>query len=111
MDSIICKESIYTYREFWWLLVFNKSPHIDVSLQNTLDNIINTLKVSTNANITAGELCGNLFIDFLKNSPEQFFEWNIENGDFLRDITFKTYERTIFKNYRDNLNFMDWGSL
>lgn len=111
MDSILCKESIYTYREFWWLLVFNKSPHIGVSLQNTLDNIINTLKVSNNINKTAGELCGNLFIDFLKNSPEQFFEWNIENRDFLRDITFKTYERTIFKNYRDNLNFMDWSSL
>jgi hypothetical protein len=110
MDAIICKESTYTYREFWWLIVFNKSPYIGITEQTIFDGIANDLKVSANPNKTAGELCGDLFIDFLRNSPIQFFEWDIENRDFLRDITFKTYERTIFKNYRENLNYLYWGS-
>ena len=111
MEAIICKKSIYTYREFWWLLIFNKSPCIDAAQQGIFDDIINNLKVSTQPNITAGDLCGDLFVGFLKNNQQQFFEWDIANRDFLREITFKTYERTIFKNYRENLNFMNWSSL
>lgn len=35
---------------------------------------------------------------YLKTNSKQFFEWNIHEKDFLRQITFKTYERSIFKN-------------
>lgn len=111
MESIICKESIYTYREFWWLLIFNKSPLISQTIQGTFDTIIDSLEVSNSTDRKVGEICGDLFVSFLKNSNTQFFEWDIEQRDFLRDITFKTYERSIFKNYKENLNFMNWSSI
>lgn len=58
-----------------------------------------------------GDICGNLFVEFLKISRKQFFEWSIHEKDFLRQITFKTYERSILKNYKETLNFMDWNSI
>ncbi|MEA4829745.1 MAG: RNA-directed DNA polymerase, partial [Enterococcus thailandicus] len=111
MEAILSKDSIYTYREFWWLLIFNKSPYITNREQAIFDNIISGLQVKTGNDKTAGDICGNLFVEFLTNSSNQFFEWNIVNKDFLRNITFKTYERSIFKNYKEGLNFMNWSSI
>lgn len=111
IDAIIKKESVYTYREFWWVIIFNKSPHILPEEQLKIDNLISKLKVSTSASKTAEDICGNLFVEFIKNSDKQFFEWDIEEKDFLRNYTFKTYERSIFKNYRESVTSLAWGSL
>lgn len=111
IEAIIAKENIYTYREFWWIIVFNKSPYITSGTQGLINNIISVLQVNISGNKRAGDICGNLFVEFLKTNSKQFFEWNIHEKDFLRQITFKTYERSIFKNYKETLNFMDWNSI
>ena len=110
IDAIIKKDSIYTYREFWWVIIFNKSPHLTMAEQSKVDHLINELKVSTATNLSAEEICGNLFVEFVKNNSRQFFEWDMEEKDFLRNYTFKTYERSIFKNYRENVTSLAWGS-
>lgn len=111
IDAIIKKDSVYTYREFWWVIIFNKSPHIWPSEQLKIDDLISELKVSLASTHTAEEICGNLFIEFMQNNDKQFFEWDMEEKDFLRNYTFKTYERSIFKNYRENIISYAWGSL
>lgn len=111
MQSIVCLDKIYTYREIWWLLIFNKSPLIDRQEQDLLNGYIDGLNVCVNTKKGAGDICGNLFIDFLKESDNQFFEWDINQKDILRNITFRTYERSIFKNYKENMNSMDWSSI
>lgn len=111
IEAIRSKENIYTYREFWWIIVFNKSPYLSSTIQSLVDGIINDLQTNTSNNKRAGDICGNLFVEFLKTNQKQFFEWNIHEKDFLRQITFKTYERSIFKNYKETLNFMDWNSI
>lgn len=111
IEAIRSKENIYTYREFWWIIVFNKSPYLSSTIQSLVDRIINDLQTNTSNNKRAGDICGNLFVEFLKTNQKQFFEWNIHEKDFLRQITFKTYERSIFKNYKETLNFMDWNSI
>lgn len=111
IEAIRSKENIYTYREFWWIIVFNKSPYLSSTIQSLVDGIINDLQTNTSNNKRAGDICGNLFVGFLKTNQKQFFEWNIHEKDFLRQITFKTYERSIFKNYKETLNFMDWNSI
>lgn len=109
LEGIVQKDSIYTYREFWWVIVFNKSPHIREIEQAKIDDLINILKIGTNN--TPGETIGNLFVNYLKNNPIQFLEWDMEKRDFLRNITFKTRERSIFKNYQENLTSIYWSSL
>ena len=109
IDAIVKKDSVYTYREFWWVLIFNKSPYITTIEQNAIDSIIAILKMGSG--ITAGEILGNLFVEYLKNNKEQFFEWNLHKKDFLRNITFKSRQRSIFKNYQENLSSLYWSSL
>lgn len=111
IEAIRSKENVYTYREFWWIIVFNKSPYLSSVTQGLIDNVLNDLKVNTTGSRRAGDICGNLFVDFLKTNQKQFFEWDMNEKDFLRQITFKTYERSIFKNYKGTLNFMDWNSI
>lgn len=110
IESIRSEKSIYTYREFWWIIVFNKSPYISRKIQLMIDTIIDNVSYKNDPK-NAGDICGNLFIDFLKKNDKQFFEWNIREKDFLRNMAFKTYERSLFKNYKENINFMDWSSI
>lgn len=111
IDAIRKKEKVYTYREFWWIIIFNKCPYIDLATQAEIDRLISGLVVSTAADKTPRDLCGNLFVDYLKNNLIQFFEWDMSQKDFLRNITFKTYERSIFKNYKENIVSLNWGSI
>ncbi|KJU70976.1 hypothetical protein UC77_11960 [Clostridium baratii] len=109
IEAIVQKDSVYTYREFWWIIIFNKASFLTTVEQNAIDSIISVLKTGTGT--TAGEIMGNLFVDYLKNSNNQFFEWDINKKDFLRNITFKTRQRSIFKNYQENLSSLYWSSL
>lgn len=102
LDAIRNKKNILTYREFWWLLIFNKSPYINVSNQQLFDTIIDESIMNPN-NQLPSDKCANLVGNFLKNSDKQFFEWDIDNRELLKQITFRTYQRTIFKNYKYNV--------
>lgn len=89
-------------------LVFNKSPHITPSEQNAIDNVIPAVFTG---NIDEGKRVVNIFVEFLHNSTSQFFEWNTNKRDFLRNITFKTRQRSIFNNFQENLPSLYWSSL
>ena len=109
IDAIVARESIYTYREFWWVLIFNKSPHLTAAEQARIDMIIPNASSGTSVN--SGVSLGNIFVEFLRNSSDQFFEWDINKTDFLRNITFKTRQRSIFKNVNENLPSLYWSSI
>ena len=109
IDAIVKKESIYTYKEFWWVLIFNKSPHITPAEQARIDAIIPVITTATTK--SPGDILGNIFVEFLRNSTDQFFEWDISKKDFLRNITFKTRQRSIFKNYQETLPSLYWSSI
>lgn len=112
MDSILSKKNILTYREFWWLLVFNKCPHITTASQDIFDRVINDNWDSTiTENSSAAEISTFLFGEYLKKETKQFFEWDIEKKDLLKKITYKTLKRTIFKNYNGSLRFMEFSSI
>jgi hypothetical protein len=94
------KGYILTYSEFWWLLIFNKSPYIDSKIQIEFDTLIDSIPIKSSTDVIADNISITIFRDFLKQSPEQFFLWDIESGNLLKEITYRTHERTIFRNYR-----------
>jgi hypothetical protein len=106
LESIQKKENMLTYREFWWLLVFNKCPYLDSATNILIHQYIQILKNQFISNVGFGKISIDLFINFLENSSEQFFTWpdfNLTNGKsvgYLQEITYRTHERTIFRNYR-----------
>lgn len=88
---------------------FNKCPFITNASQNAIDNAITLLNVPTDSGCT--HTLVDIFKNYLQNSPIQFFDWDIERNDFLRTLTFKTHEKSIFKNYKENTISLAWGSI
>jgi len=112
IEAIIKKETILTYREFWWIIIFNKCSFIDSTLQSKFDMILtNKFSISVTDSSSAADICTYLLGDFFVNSSSQFFEWDISKRNLLKEITYKTYERSLFKNYKFNYNFMEFSSL
>lgn len=117
IETIIGKELFQLSRkepmmqsEFWYLLVFHNCPYISQPLRARMDQHI--------SDIRADALCKNpslpnkrvtvLVCDFLQrqstggNKPaESLFNWN-GTKNFADLITYRTYQRTIFKRYRKN---------
>lgn len=95
--------------EFWYVLIFHNCPFISKKLCNkmsTLINEINTLAV--NSPKVPSKIITQLICSFLElrspsgNKPaESLFNWKgIKN--FSDQITYRTYQRTVFKRYRKN---------
>lgn len=101
--------NILTHREFWWILIFNKCPHINQDLQTKFNDIITKLKTLVppqNDGFTTMEL----FIKFLTSSKKQFFNWDVDNLDYLQQITYRTHERTLFQQHK-SFSSSDFGSI
>ena len=98
--------------EFWYVLIFHNCPYISASLRQKMSDIINDIKIKAGAGkgkqpfpsaVTTQLIC-----DFLEqrspngNKPEEsLFNWKgIKN--FSNQITYRTYQRTVFKRYRKN---------
>ena len=109
IEAIRVNKSMYEYREFWWIIIFNKCPYITPYAQGLIDSFISIIQIPTD-NACTHVLIG-LFKEFLQNNTEQFFDWNLERNDFLRFLTFKTHEKSIFKNYKENAISLAWGSI
>ena len=109
ISAIRVQKSVYEYREFWWILIFNKCPFITRVSQNKIDTAITLLNVSSSSGCT-NTLVG-IFKSYLENNSIQFFDWDIDRNDFLRTLTFKTHEKSIFKNYKENAFSLAWGSI
>ena len=98
--------------EFWYVLIFHNCPYISASLRQKMSDIINDIKI--NAGFGKGKqpfpsaVTTQLICDFLEqrspngNKPEEsLFNWKgIKN--FSNQITYRTYQRSVFKRYRKN---------
>ena len=111
IDAIRVQESIFEYREFWWVIIFNKCPFLSLNSQIVIDRVVNSLSYHGTVSENCADIALDVFIDYLKNSTEQFFEWDMSSKDFLRTITFKTHEKSIFKNYKESVVSLAWGSI
>ena len=109
ISAIRVQKSVYEYREFWWILIFNKCPFITIVSQIKIDTAITLLNASSSSGCTH-TLVG-IFKSYLENNSIQFFDWDIDRNDFLRTLTFKTHEKSIFKNYKENAFSLAWGSI
>lgn len=102
LEAIVDEQNLYMYREFWWIIVFNRSPFFK-DQQCLIDDKLKSFVESKNSNTTdiARDL-ENIFLKYLKSeNSNQFFDWEVKNDMyFLKKITFKTRQRTIFKNYK-----------
>ena len=95
-------------REFWYVLVFCNCPYISDNLKDILGKKVEELQ-SSSAN--PSDLARNLIYEFLKDSTKKnlFFYWGYYNFSASKQLTYRTYQRTLFKQYRNSTEM--YGSL
>ena len=105
--SKISFNDVMLHKEFWYILIFHNCPHIPATLRVKMDAIVNALSIAATSSINNPSSIGiKLVCDYLQrqspngNKPtESFFNWNNVIG-IGAQITYRTYQRTIFKQYR-----------
>jgi hypothetical protein len=105
--SKISEKEPMLHNEFWSVLIFHNCPYLSASLRKKIDGIILRIKSSTTGN-KPYSIMTQLVCDFLQlqsscgNKPEEsIFNWKYCRG-VSEQITYRTYQRTIFKHYRGN---------
>lgn len=95
-------------REFWYVLVFCNCPYVADNLKDILGKRVEELQ-SSDAYPT--DLANNLIYEFLKDSTKKnlFFYWGYYNFSASKQLTYRTYQRTLFKQYRNSTEM--YGSL
>lgn len=95
--------------EFWYVLIFHNCPYISAALRTKMSRLIQDIRLrAANKNSNPSNRVIQLICDFLErssssgNKPEEsLFNWKgVKN--FSAQITYRTYQRTVFKRYRKN---------
>lgn len=84
------------YREFWYLLIFNKCPYINENIQAKYNSTLK--KMVSQAKPTPADQTIKLIAEFLldKNEQNSFISWNIKGARMLEEITYRTHNKTVF---------------
>ena len=101
----ISKREPMMYEEFWYILIFHNCPFLSNELKNKITQFVKDITPNKSKINLPSEKVKKLLCEFLQrsnqgNKPEKsFFNWGkIRSFDNL--ITYRTYQRTIFKNYK-----------
>ena len=108
----IGESEIMMHSEFWYIIVFHNCPLIDRKLQQDIDRIINKTKTAAMNGSDHGEYPSSkatvLLCNYLERQSssgqkplESFFNWNGTKA-FGEQITYRTFQRTVFKKYKKN---------
>lgn len=94
--------------EFWYVLVFHNCPYIETALKDRMDIIITNMLPQNTENpsqYTKKFLCDFLLLKSpAGNKPtNSFFNWG-DSHNFGETITYRTFQRTIFRNYKSDKN-------
>ncbi|SEL33354.1 RNA-directed DNA polymerase [Ruminococcus albus] len=96
-------------KEFWYVLIFVNCPYISTSLKIKLKEKVNLIPHLGNDVETKS---GKLIYDFIStNHLNLFFYWGYYNFDACKQLTFRTYQRTLFKQYKNKRTVELYGSL
>lgn len=85
------------HKEFWYVLVFNKSPYISAKMQDQYTALLKRLLKK--AGTTTSGRTGALILKFMLDKDEDyaFISWNAKGARMLQEITYRTHNKTIFK--------------
>lgn len=97
-------------REFWYVIIFHNSPYISSQLKIDIENIIQEIKQGAIGETPSDKSIW-LLCNFLQEKDsngqkpkDSFFNWSGEKG-MGEKITYRTYQRTVFKRYNKKSGF------
>ena len=99
-------------KEFWYILVFHNCPYLSQQTIDRMNQKIDTIKPNVTPCKPSQQMTS-LVCDFMqqksqsgKKPENSFFNWKGKKN-FSAQIAYRTYQRTMFKKYKTN---KDWLS-
>lgn len=97
-------------KEFWYVIIFINCPYISAGTQKLLEDIIKPMQVATGNNLACDTK--KMIADFLlQKKSNLFFCWGYYHFNASKQLTFRTYQRTLFKQYKNKRSIELYGSL
>jgi len=103
------KENLFMYAECWWLFIFYNCPYVDFSIRKEILNLINDTMVMLKTD-NPSDIAKSSILGFLKTSNDGFFCWNYNSNTLAEQITFRTYQKTIFRQNKNKYKLFDYAS-
>ncbi len=95
----------FLIEDFWYVLIFYNCPYLDTSLKQSIEDLIKRIKPNIDAKRYPSCHVREMLCNFLESSQNAhgsgFFNWN-NTPRFGKLLTFRTYQRTLFKRYKNN---------
>lgn len=96
-------------KEFWYVIVFCNCPYLSPSTKAIIDNKLTEIHRTGNSPC---DIANKLIFDFLNsNQSNLFFCWGYYNFSASKQLTYRTYQRTLFKQYKNKRSIELYGSL
>lgn len=106
----IGETEILLQKEFWYVLIFINCPYISATLKNSMEAMVQSLVKPTPSNLSNKVI--NLICDFLlQRTSNLFYYWGYYHFNTSKQLTFRTYQRTLFKQYKNRRSVELYGSL
>lgn len=104
------KTEMLLQREFWYILIFINCPYISTTIKATMLSKVQSLITLTPKNLSDQVI--NLICEFLlQGSANLFYYWGYYHFSASKQLTFRTYQRTLFKQYKNRQSIELYGSL
>lgn len=101
---------IFLQKEFWYVLIFINCPYISGITKNSMQTIVQSLVKPTPTTLSDKTI--NLICDFLlQKTSNLFYYWGYYHFSTSKQLTFRTYQRTLFKQYKNKRSVELYGSL
>ena len=97
-------------KEFWYVLTFINCPYISSSVKQALENIVRPMATAAETNL-ANKIKKIIAEFLLQNKSNLFFCWGYYHFNTSKQLTFRTYQRTLFKQYKNKRSIELYGSL
>lgn len=103
-------DDIMLKREFWYILVFINCPDVTAQRKEEMRQKLRSLKKANPSSYSEKMIAW--IVDFLlEDEPNRFFCWADGGFSVSRQLTFRTYQRTLFKQYKKRGVRESYGSL
>ena len=97
-------------KEFWYVITFINCPYISSSVKRALENIVRPMATAAETNL-ANKIKKIIAEFLLQNKSNLFFCWGYYHFNTSKQLTFRTYQRTLFKQYKNKRSIELYGSL
>lgn len=97
-------------KEFWYVIIFINCPYISSATQLKLKNIVLPMFISIE-NTLAGKTKKIIAEFLLQKKLNLFFCWGYYKFSASKQLTFRTYQRTLFKQFKNKRSIELYGSL